>query len=81
MSKIERRGHDFRDNVPGDTLAVKVGEKHHMLAKIMAGSALEGWTLNGDTLVRLVVLDPPFSVPGAEMRSKHTLGREAKSYL
>lgn len=69
--------HDFRDNVPGDILAVEVGGEHHILAKIMAASALEGWTFDGGTLVRLVVLDPPFRTWGAEMRSAHTLGIEA----
>jgi len=74
--QAEQRGYDFRKNVPGDTLTITVGKERHTIAKIMSGSVLDGWVLNGEALVRLVVLDPPFSTSSAEMRSSHTLGIE-----
>ncbi len=73
-TNLEDPIYDFRGSVQGEVLTVTAEEKAHILSKKMAASALEGWVLDGEMPVRLVVLDPPYRSDSAVLFQRNELG-------
>lgn len=68
--------YDFRGSIPGDALVVETEKGVFAFAKQEEAAALRGWSLIqevGNRAVEFMILDPPFRINGAVVRSGNEL--------